>query len=110
LQEWTTPDSRNTVSTTNLVEEEIVDAVRNHGNASLPEQVKRPNPWRKMMMKMMVMMMMMIKDNAEIHIAQITFLSMSAVIVALSLTYPARSGCLKSALPLQSLEVSTSSL
>jgi len=51
-------------STTNLEEEEIVDAQGNDGNASMPEQVKRPNPWRKMMvvvvvMMMMVMMMMM---------------------------------------------------
>ena len=28
----------------------IVDAPGNDGNASIPEQVKRPNPWRKMMM------------------------------------------------------------
>jgi len=26
-----------------------VDAPGNDGNASMPEQVKRPNPWRKMM-------------------------------------------------------------
>jgi hypothetical protein len=38
-------------STTNLEEEDIVDAPRNDGNASMPEQVKRPNPWRKMMMR-----------------------------------------------------------
>ena len=50
LKEWTTPDSRNTPSITNLEEEEIVDAPGNDGNASMPEQVKRPNPWRKMMM------------------------------------------------------------
>ena len=36
--------------TTNLEEEEIVDAPGNDGNASIPETVKRPNPWRKMMM------------------------------------------------------------
>jgi len=52
LKEWTTPDSRNTPSTTNLVEEDIVDALGNDGNASTPEQVKRHNPWRKMMMMM----------------------------------------------------------
>jgi hypothetical protein len=51
---WTTPDFRNTPSTTNLEEEEIVDAPGNDGNASMPEQVKRPNPWRKMMMMMMI--------------------------------------------------------
>jgi len=47
LKEWTTTDSRNTPSTTNLEEEETVDAPENDGNASMPEQVKRPNPWRK---------------------------------------------------------------
>jgi len=52
LKEWTTPDSRNTPSTTNLEEEETGDAPGNDGNASMPEQVKRPNPWRKMMMMM----------------------------------------------------------
>jgi len=52
LKEWTTPDCRNTTSTTNLEEEETVDALGNDGNASMPEQVKRPNPWRKIMMMM----------------------------------------------------------
>jgi len=28
----------------------MVDAPGKDGNASMPEQVKRPNPWRKMMM------------------------------------------------------------
>jgi len=46
--------SRNTPSTTNLEEEEIVDAPGNDGNASMPEQVKRPNPWRKVMMMMIM--------------------------------------------------------
>ena len=50
MKEWTIPDSQNTPSTRNLEEEEIVDAPGNGGNASMPEQVKRPNPWRKMMM------------------------------------------------------------
>jgi hypothetical protein len=36
-------------STTNLEEEEVVDAPENDGNASMPEEVKRPNPWRKML-------------------------------------------------------------
>jgi hypothetical protein len=48
LKERTKPDPRNTTSTTNLEEEEIVDAPGNDGNASLPEQFKRPNPCRKM--------------------------------------------------------------
>ena len=55
MKEWTTPDSRNKPSTKNLKEEEIVDAPGNDGNESMPEQVKRPNPWRKMMMMMMMM-------------------------------------------------------
>jgi len=42
LKEWTTPDSRNTPSNTNFEEEEIVDALGNDGNASMPEQVNRP--------------------------------------------------------------------
>ena len=58
LKERTTPDCRNTPSTTNLEEEENVDASGDEGNASMPEQVKRPNPWRKMIMMMMMMMMM----------------------------------------------------
>ena len=45
----------NTRSTTNLEEEQIVDAPGNDGNTSMPEQVKRPNPWRKMMMMMMML-------------------------------------------------------
>jgi hypothetical protein len=49
-----TPHSRNTPSTTNLEEEEIVDAPGHVGNASMPEQFKRLNPWRKMMMMMMI--------------------------------------------------------
>jgi hypothetical protein len=38
LKEWKTPDFRNTPSTTNLEEEEIVDVLGNDGNASMPEQ------------------------------------------------------------------------
>jgi hypothetical protein len=53
-KEWTTPDSRNTPSPTNLGEEGIVDNPGKDGNASMPEQVKRPNPWKKMMMMMMI--------------------------------------------------------
>ena len=54
MKEWTTPDCRNTPSTTNLEEEETVDAPGSEGNASMPEKVKRPNPWRKMMMMIMI--------------------------------------------------------
>jgi hypothetical protein len=47
-------NTRNTPSTTNLEEEEIVVAPVKDGNASMPEQVKRPNPWRKKKMMMMM--------------------------------------------------------
>jgi hypothetical protein len=56
LKEWTTPDFQNTPTTTNLEEQEIVDALRSEGNMSTPEQVNRPNPWRKKMMMMILMM------------------------------------------------------
>jgi hypothetical protein len=39
-------------STTDVEGEEIVDAPGKDGNPLMPEQVKRPNPWRKMMMRM----------------------------------------------------------
>jgi hypothetical protein len=39
LKEWTTPDSLNTPSTTNLEGEEIVDATGKDGKASMTEQV-----------------------------------------------------------------------
>jgi hypothetical protein len=44
-KERTAPDCRNTHSTTNLEEEEIVDAPGNDDNVSMSEQVKRPNAW-----------------------------------------------------------------
>jgi predicted transcriptional regulator YheO len=37
------------------VKEEIVDAIGNDGNASMPEQVNRSNSWREMMMMMIMM-------------------------------------------------------
>ena len=42
MKEWTTPESRNTPSAKNLEEEETVEPPGNDGNASMPEQVKRP--------------------------------------------------------------------
>jgi hypothetical protein len=54
LKEWTPPEFRNTLSATKLEEEEIVDATGNDGNASMLKQVKRPNPWREMMMMIMM--------------------------------------------------------
>ena len=50
LKEWITTESRKAPSTTNPEDEEIVDAPGNDGNASMPDHVTRPNPWRKMMM------------------------------------------------------------
>jgi len=41
-------------STTKLEEKETVDDPGNDGNASMPEQFKRPNPWINMMMMMMM--------------------------------------------------------
>ena len=35
-----------------------MDAPGNDGNASMPEHVKRPNPWRKMLLMMMIILMM----------------------------------------------------
>jgi len=54
LKERTTPDLRNTPSTTNFEEGEIVDALGNDGNESMLEQVKRPNPWKNLMMMVMM--------------------------------------------------------
>ena len=51
MKEWTTPDCRNTPSTTNQEEEETVDEPGNDGNASMPEEFKRHNSWMKMMIK-----------------------------------------------------------
>jgi hypothetical protein len=36
------------------VEEEIVDALGNDCNASMPEQVIRSNPWRNMMIMIII--------------------------------------------------------
>jgi hypothetical protein len=38
MKRWITLDFRNTPSTTNLEEEEIVDASGNDGNASMPNR------------------------------------------------------------------------
>jgi hypothetical protein len=67
LKEWTIQESRNTPSTTNLEEEEIVDAPGNDGNASMPEEVRRPKPWKKMMMMtMMILMIYLMPCNSSI--------------------------------------------
>jgi len=46
-----------------MQEEETVDAPGNDGNASMPEQVKRPNPWMMMMMMMMVLVLTTLEYN-----------------------------------------------
>jgi len=43
-------------STTNLKDEEISHAPGNEGTTSMPEQVERPNPFRKMVVMMMMML------------------------------------------------------
>jgi hypothetical protein len=43
--------------------DEIVDAPGNYGNASMPEQVKRPIPWRRRMMMMMMMVIFRQQGN-----------------------------------------------
>jgi hypothetical protein len=64
LKEWTTLDSLNTPSTTNLEGEEIVDAPEKDGNASIPEQVKRPNPWRKIIIIIIIIIIIRIFTDA----------------------------------------------
>jgi predicted nucleic acid-binding Zn ribbon protein len=57
-------------STTNPEEEKIVDVPENDGNASMSEQIKRPNPWKKKKKKkkkmMMMMMMMMMRIVVQV--------------------------------------------
>jgi hypothetical protein len=55
LKEWITLDSRNTPTTINLEEEEIVGTPGKDGNSSMPEKVKRPNPWMMMMISILVL-------------------------------------------------------
>jgi hypothetical protein len=40
-------------STTNFARDETVDAPGKDGNASMPEQMKQTNPWRKKMMEIL---------------------------------------------------------
>jgi len=67
LKEWTTTDFRNTPSTTNLEEEEIVDAPGNDGNTSMSEQVRRSNPRRKMILMMNVRVSWQLLDGVTIR-------------------------------------------
>jgi hypothetical protein len=69
-------------STTNLEEEEIVDALGIDGNASLTEQVNQPNPWRKMMM----MVMMIFKEC--MYLLMKTFIQVfSSIFLNISISY-----------------------
>ena len=56
MRKWITTDSRNTPSTTKPVDEETVDAPGDVGKASMPGQVKRPNPWGRRRKKKKMMM------------------------------------------------------
>jgi hypothetical protein len=56
----------------NLEEKEIVDALVNHGNASMPERVSQPNPWRKMMMMMKMLGYVQKRARSAICIPNVT--------------------------------------
>jgi hypothetical protein len=72
-KERTPPEFRNTPTTTNLEEEEIVDAPGND-DASMPEQVKRPNAWRRRRKKRRKKkMMMMIIGNIYVLIRRLIY-------------------------------------
>ena len=58
-------------STTNLEEEEIVEAPGNDGNTSMPEQVKRRNPWRKKMMMIMYRLSNAKEENDLLNFGEI---------------------------------------
>ena len=74
-------------STTNLEEEEIVDAPGNDGDASMPEQVNRPNPWREMMMMMMITMMTRILNVSKLNAISCAHTSFNkTVVVHITLT------------------------
>ena len=85
MREWITTECRNRPSTTNPEDVEIVDAPGNDGNASMPEQVKRPNPWRrrkKKKKKKKKMMMMMMQETSVLNQSHLTvylFLDWNAI-------------------------------
>jgi len=62
-----TTDSRNTPSTKTPRTKRSWTPQKKYGNASMPQQVKRPNPWRKMMMMMMMMTTTMGNRTREIR-------------------------------------------
>jgi len=68
LKESITTDSLNTPSTSNAEDEDIVYAPGKYGDASMPDQVKRPNPLKKMIMMMMMMIMII---NLEFYFINI---------------------------------------
>jgi hypothetical protein len=72
LREWITTDSRNTPSTTNPEDEEIVDSPGKDRNASMPEQV-RPNPYWKKMMTMMMISCNFAECPSHLDFATLTF-------------------------------------
>jgi len=59
VNQWITTDSRNKTSTTNPEDEEAVDAPGKDDNASMPEHVKRRNPWRKMIIVIIIIIIIL---------------------------------------------------
>jgi len=57
-------DCRTTPSTTNSENKETVDAPGNDGNGSMPEQVKRPNPWVKIII-IIIIIILQCKQNVK---------------------------------------------
>jgi len=47
-------------------------ALGNDGNASMPEQVKRPNPWRKMMMMMTYLHIYLLTTWSRVFLEKLT--------------------------------------
>jgi len=93
LKDWITTDCRNKPSTTNTEDEEIVDAPGNDGNASMLEQVKRPNSRRKMKKKKKKkkkkkMMMMMMKNWLVPFFYVLLTLHLSTILVINQLDTP----------------------
>jgi len=49
-----------------------VDAPGNDGNASMPEQAKRPNPPRKMMMMMILLLLLLLLVVVVVVVVSLT--------------------------------------
>jgi len=64
-------DFRSRPSTTNPENQEIMDAPRHAGNASMSEQVKGPNPWRKMMMMIPIVVSSLSLSSVTLHVVRL---------------------------------------